>query len=399
MPHPVRSLPVIQNWDCHGCSDCCRTYHVRVTPDEKAAIDGQNWADVPEAVVWDAKNAEFQLNHKPDGACVFLGDDNRCRIHAKFGPLGKPLACRVYPFVPVPCGDHWRAGLRFACPSAAKNEGANFAAHLAEIQRHVADMEVGVMPAAPELQPGQNAAWPDLTRFADAVLFLLAKPDPVERKLRRVLNLARLCRAAKFEAVRGPRLGEFLKLVLPEVNALPVEPPPGWVGRMVFRQLVALYARKDVGLSRGRMAEGGVFGRLAAGWGFARGTGRIPRIHGLIPEGTTFVAAEAPAGPLAPDAEELLSRYYRVKVESMQFCGAANHGLNFWDGLDSLIVAFPATLWLARVLGGDVSRALRIVDDNFGYNPLLSRSRQAWAVQLLNAKRELPKLVAWYGGA
>ena len=60
------------------------------------------------------------LNHRADGGCVFLGADNLCRIHGKFGSAAKPLACRIYPFLLVPAGDHWNLGLRLACPSAAR---------------------------------------------------------------------------------------------------------------------------------------------------------------------------------------------------------------------------------------------------------------------------------------
>ena len=66
MPLPVKSLPVVQNWDCHGCGDCCKTYHVRVSDVEKARIESQNWAtDLPgvEPIVWDRHEKGFRLNH------------------------------------------------------------------------------------------------------------------------------------------------------------------------------------------------------------------------------------------------------------------------------------------------------------------------------------------------
>ena len=90
MPMPVKSLPVIQRWDCRGCGDCCKTYHVRVTDAERARIEGQGWADDSEMkdvepVVWDRQLGEYRLNHTAEGACVFYGPDGRCRIHAKFG--------------------------------------------------------------------------------------------------------------------------------------------------------------------------------------------------------------------------------------------------------------------------------------------------------------------------
>ena len=122
MPLPVRSLPVVQKWSCHGCSDCCRTYHVRVTDTERERIAKMDFLDHPgmagvEPIVYDKKVKGYRLNHRADGACVLLDPDNKCRIHAKFGRAGKPIACRIYPFMLVPVGDHWRVGLRFACPS------------------------------------------------------------------------------------------------------------------------------------------------------------------------------------------------------------------------------------------------------------------------------------------
>src|SRR5437867_13126954 len=59
----------------------------------------------------------------PICACVFLGADNRCRIHAKFGSAAKPLACRIYPFMLIPAGEQWRLGLRFACRSEERRVG------------------------------------------------------------------------------------------------------------------------------------------------------------------------------------------------------------------------------------------------------------------------------------
>src|SRR2546425_7637363 len=54
---------------------------------------------------------------------------------SKFGSAAKPLACRVYPFMLVPAGDHWRIGLRFACPEAAAGRGRPLGQHIGEIGR------------------------------------------------------------------------------------------------------------------------------------------------------------------------------------------------------------------------------------------------------------------------
>ena len=427
MPLPVRSLTVLQNWDCQGCSACCRHYHVSVSPEELARIESQGWDREPEfqgtpLVVrtggWFSK-ASYRLNHRADGACVFLGPDNRCRIHARHGAAAKPLACRVYPYMLVPAGDHWNFGLRFACPAAADNAGRPLSEHLGEAGEFAAAMETDIGTATlagppPPLQGSQRVSWSDLSRIITAISKVLAnRDDAVERRWRKVLFLVQMLRPAKLDgkgdakkAVTGGRLSELLHVLSlvaeDEVPATGDAPRPGWVGRMVFRPLVALYARKDTGPDRGT-AQVGLARRFVAGVRFARGKGTVPRVHAAIPS-ATFADADKPFGRLSEQADSLLTRWARVKVESGQFCGPTNFGLAVWDGLESLAAAFAAAMWLGRILAAgarpvdeSLTLAVRIADDNFGFNKLLGSARQKFALRLLAVKGELPKLVAWYG--
>ena len=48
------------------------------------------------------------------------------------------------------------------------------------------------------------------------------------------------------------------------------------MGRVLFRTLLAVYARKDLGQYRGPATQGGL-GRMLAGWRFVRGKGRVPQ--------------------------------------------------------------------------------------------------------------------------
>src|ERR1051325_595483 len=128
MSVPLRNLPLIQNWDCHACSDCCRIEAV-ITDAEKQRIEALELANDPEVapkpwfepVGWGAKN--WRLTHRPEGGCVFLTTANRCRPQERFGADAKPFVCRLFPFVLIPAGNHWRVGMRFSCPSAAANRG------------------------------------------------------------------------------------------------------------------------------------------------------------------------------------------------------------------------------------------------------------------------------------
>jgi len=417
MPLPVRPLPTVQKWDCQGCSDCCRTYSVGVSDAERARIDAQKWDELPELkgvlpTIYDPSIGGHRMNHTADGACVLLGPDNRCRIHAKFGSAAKPMACRIYPFVLVPAGDHWRLGIRFSCPAAATNEGRPLTEQGADAKEYAGLMEADAGDKfrdrpVPPLQPGQVLPWQDLIRFTNAVLGLLSDDAaPLELRLRRVAGLIDFCKKASFEKVTGPRLGEFLEIAVAmaadDTSADPeAVPKPGWVGRMLFRQMLAVYARKDNGPNKG-VASRGKWTRLRAGWRFARGRGRVPKLHGRFPT-TTFAVAETQTGGLSAAGQALLTRFYRVKVESMQFVGPTNHHRPFWLGLESLLLTFPVILWLARVFASDgrdpdecLLEAVRLVDDSFGFNKMLGSGRQNWAVGTLAGRGELARLIAWY---
>src|SRR5262249_28142361 len=143
MPLPIRHLPVVQNWDCHVCGTCCKEYVVTVTDEEKRRIEAQGWDRVNDlegrapfvrhgpssarpGACW-ARGG--RANNRPDGSCVFLSEQGRCRVHERHGYETKPLPCRLFPFVLVPTGDHWSVGLRYACPSAAANKGRPLPEH------------------------------------------------------------------------------------------------------------------------------------------------------------------------------------------------------------------------------------------------------------------------------
>jgi lysine-N-methylase len=352
----------------------------------------------------------YRLSHRSDQGCIFLSPDNRCRIHERFGPDAKPLACRLFPFLLVPTGDHLRVGIRYACPSGAENRGRPLSEHLADLTRLAGQFEKhqGIEKKAlppPPLQGRQRVDWPDLLRFADALAGLLAdRRDRLERRLRKCLQLTHLCRQARFDSVRGKRLDEFLEVLAKtldnDVPASPADlPAPGWIGRILLRQLVAMYGRKDRGKQIG-LARQGRIALLRSGSRFALGQGLVPRINTLI--GTvTFAEVEATAGELPLVAEAVLERYYLVKVSSMQFCGPTNFHLPLWDGLESLALTYPMVVWLARAmrpapLEQAIVNALSIVDDHFGYNPILRRARYQLPRQILAAQGELPRLVAWY---
>lgn len=422
MTLPIRHLPVVQNWDCHASGDCCRQgYIVSLTDEERKRIEAQGWdrdrdLDGLEPFVryGPLGRRRWRLGQRADGACVFLGENGRCRIHERFGYDTKPLPCRLFPFILIPAGNEWRVGMRYACPSAAGNLGRPLADHDPALnafadelvrQAGLAPRPDGTLTPPPRLHGSVTVDWPDLLRIVQTLLDILRhRTDPLERRLRKCLALAAEMRKADLRHVSGSQLGELLKVLRGTVDAtttpnLMTLPPPGWVGKVLFRQAVALFTRKDNGPSRGPDGRG-FAARFAAAVHFARGVGRVPRMHVALPV-TTFEEVERPRGPMPLEAEAVLERYYQTKVGSLQFCGPAMFGVPFWEGFEILAATYPVVLWVARALQHvprqeAVTKALTVVDDHFGFNRVLGTLRQRISFRILASTGELEKLMGWY---
>jgi lysine-N-methylase len=419
MSLPVRPLPVVQSWDCHQSGSCCKEYRIVLSEDEARRIEEQGWTaeelggdpPVVEAGWWWRR--EKRLGSRGAEGCVFLSESGRCRIHEKFGYEAKPLPCRLFPFALYPAGGHWRVGVRFACPSAAANLGRQVTEYSGELQAWAQELTAreglsarpdGSLAPPPLLDDGTRLSWPDTLALADAAFKILRDPrSPVERRVRKLLHLAGSMKQARLEGVTGPRLVELLELLSGAAEAeVPARPEqveaPTWLGRVLFRQAAAVYTRKDQGPRRGAPLRS-VLGRLGAAWSFLWGRGPVPRLHQVIPE-ATFEEAEAPRGPLPREAEAVLERYFAVKVWSLQFC-SSRKGPPFWEGLESLLLICPLALWLSRLFR-DVPRekavvtALTVLDDHFGYNPVLYSLRQRMGLRILAWRGDLARLTAWY---
>jgi len=415
MSVPLRGLPLLQNWDCHSCSDCCRIEAV-ITDEEKRRLEALPLANDPEVAPkpWFAPvgrgNRNWKLTHRPDGGCVFLTTGNRCRIQERFGADAKPFVCRLFPFVLIPAGNHWRVGMRFSCPSAAANRGRPVAdaekelVHLSLLlEQHVGRSAESAPP--PLLRAGQRLSWPDVCRVVQLLVEIVQdRSDRLERRLRKCLAVARVCEQTEFDALQGNRLSKYLRAVHNAVEAeVPREaadlpPPDRLFGGVLFRALLAIYARGDRDVYRASGVRRRL-GRVLAGWRFVRGCGPVPLVNEFLPE-TSFQEAERRGG-LFPEMDETLERYYLVKLNSLQFCGPPNFGLPLLAGLDSLVLTLPMILWLRRAFTDQppvkaVQQAIQLVDNHFGGDRMLGFPHIQYLVRILAERGELEKLVAWY---
>ena len=329
-------LPVLQNWNCHNCGGCCRQHLIEVTEVERQRILDQNWTaedGVHQPVLtWHSGplwRKRYRLTHTADGGCVFLDARGMCRIHAKFGEAAKPLPCRIYPYAFHPAGKSFAVSLRFSCPSVVANKGTPVSRQPSELKR----LAEAVIPRTasqrppPLLTSNDRVDWPDLLSFVEALDHTLADPAvPLVVKVVRALTWTTLVGQSSFEKIRGPQIREMIGLLMEAARVdLPVLPEkipePSPMGRLYFRTLVAQYARKDTVAD----LSSGLWDRwrlLRAILKFTRGQGDIPPLQ-PGQKAVPFASLEPSFGPLEPAAEEILTRYFRVKIQGLHFCGPA----------------------------------------------------------------------------
>ena len=387
-----------------------------ITDEEKHRIEALDLANDPEVAPkpWFAPvgrgSQKWKLTHRRDGGCVFLTTGNHCRLQERFGAEVKPFVCRLFPFVLIPAGNHWRVGMRFSCPSVAANSGRPVAdaekdlVHLSHLLEQHAGRSADSAPP-PLLQAGQQLSWPDVCRVVQVLVEIVQdRSDRLERRLRKCLAVARVGGQTQFDGLQGNRLSKYLQAVRNAVEmevpreAVDLPPPDQLLGRVLFRTHLAIFARRD----RDVYGASGIrrrLGRVLAGWRFVRGHGPVPRVNEFLPK-TSFEELERSSG-LLPEMDETLERYYVVKLNSLQFCGPPNFDLPLWAGLESLVLTLPMILWLRRAFTDQspvnaVQQAILLVDDHFGGNPMLGFPHIQYLLRTLAQRGELEKLVAWY---
>lgn len=417
MAGPRLELPLLQNWSCHNCGGCCRQHAIEITDEERRRIERQGWtaADgIPsgQPVVERISGQRYRLAHQPDGACIFLDEQGLCRIHAKFGEKAKPLACRLYPYAFHPAGKKVALSLRFSCPSVVANRGTPVLKQSDELRRlaqEVVPQGAERIPP-PSVSAGERLDWPDFLRIVEALDATFAEPEPpLLVRLLRALFWVNLVGQATFEKIKGPRVDELLGILrAAAIDEVPTDLPeisePSRTGRTQFRLLVAQYARKDT-FADVRSGWRGRWKLFRAAIGFTRGKGLVPPLQEVF-QPVPFAALEAPFGGLPAGADELLTRYFRVKIQGLHFCGPAYYDQPLADGFQGLALMYPVTLWLARWLAAsdgrttlqldDVARALAIADHHHGYSPALGQFHARRRVRILHQLGDIPRLCVWY---
>lgn len=405
---PLRiDAPGFQNWACHGCTECCRGgMYIELSAAEKARIESQGWTKetgVDPASMIVAENGRFRLGHSPDGACVFL-EGSKCRIHARFGEAAKPIACRLFPLAFHPAGKKVLAGLRFSCPSAITNQGKPLSQQMPEmlaIAKEIVPEDFSEIPA-PAVVTESGLEWADLLQYVTWLDKYISDPNkPMAAKLRDALSWLDKLKSSAFDQVSGPDADVIFKSLADLVRAEKTPSPgaPSFIGRVLFRTLVFVYLRRDTVAD----LQGGSPLRFGTLWAMLKYSGglAVPKLPG---DNRTVLCrdVEKAFGPLPAEAEALLTRFFRLKIQSLHFCGRAYYDVPLMEGFQSLALLYAVIHWIARwraavagrttLIADDVATAIKLADHHHGYSPALGSASARRRVQLLAQRGDIIKL-------
>ncbi len=116
---PIRTAPGARH-TCRLCAHSCHNYTVVLSELEARRLALDEWRPLLHKVPDDLplvqrQGAQYILNKRPDGACVFLGADGLCVIHKESHPESKPLACQMFPLQAVQAPDGVYLSLNSGC--------------------------------------------------------------------------------------------------------------------------------------------------------------------------------------------------------------------------------------------------------------------------------------------
>jgi lysine-N-methylase len=411
----LRTLPIIEHWDCHNCGICCYGNIIRLDDDDLARLKAQRWDEHPEyrGKRTIARHGLFKktytLVQRPDGGCVFLTPQGRCRIHEVHGYDAKPRICKTFPLQIVPIENGALLTTRRSCPSAAADKGRPVAEHVANVEKLVgSDLERAAGQRPPRIISRLGRDWADTRQVTGALERLMTdRRFPLVRRLIHGLQFCQLitdCRRRKLEALKSPEFGELMAIL--EAAALEGagrwfsdrQPPKRWAAAL-FRQAGGEYLQPHPRLTTRPTWRQRI--RLArTAWSFARGKGRLPQMVSGF-RGETFAELESPLGALATDIMTPLDAYFETHIMSGRYAALGYRAWPIVEGFRAAALSFAVALWLFRWACGTEPTADEIIpiiaclDRSQGYAPLVG-VRHRRRVNTLAQDGQIERLVAWY---
>ena len=207
-----------------------------------------------------------RIRKRADGACGFLSDDNRCRIHEELGAARKPLTCRLFPYAFHPAADGVVVTASFGCPTIIANQGSLISADASRAGIESLRKEwFAVHPwhaPLPRLVKGRSIDARSSRILRESWLAMLTRDNgDIRDNIRRIAASIDDLTRSRVLALADDDFQQYISLTVPHAAAKPDAPSarePGRIGRLMQRGFLYAVAaiRADLeqpGRSRARL--------------------------------------------------------------------------------------------------------------------------------------------------
>jgi Fe-S-cluster containining protein len=326
-----------ERYHCHSCGRCCRRWKIPVDADRVQRLRRHDWTryGIPDPFV---RSADGYFLRMVGDRCVFLDDNQKCRIHSDLSYEEKPAACRAFPLHLATINGVTAARLSFYCPAVCANDGILLSRQsrwLTTTLREAGDI---VRREPLTLDGTTPVSWSDQASIERRLLSLLQNTD---------LSMAdRLCAGTGFlrrltthsTAVRSRSIAAFCA----ETPDLPELLREGRLGgsRSEGRTVLSLFLGQDTvsGALRHRMGQ--FFNVRLAGMGL------VPLSSGSMRARARFSQIQRLAFSPSLEAAGLIDRYILSKIQSGRYL-MGNASIR--SGWQLLGVGFAILSLLARL--------------------------------------------------
>lgn len=329
-PHGIR-------FDCSGCANCCLEWPVPITGKDLERISKLPFSDP--AVNFKAlksRHENFQsfshtLEKRSDGRCSFLSEDKLCSLHKDFGVESKPSMCRLFPYSFTVTPDAVRASLSFASSAVLLNSGTLLCR---QTEHLAAQFQIFQSLFEPNAQ-----LWHKL-QIIDGWALSFEEFQKIERHFESFIY------GASYAEEKVPRdvCGQFDKMSALLLESLPdprqaerepgLESRPKIVDQILLKHLERLYFPDDLFANEKFDLDAQLFLQeiVSAPQVVSFGQGKSERrFSDLI---------KIRLGRLSDELEELLDRFFYVRIFARLYFGPGFHHLSLLAGVHHLQILY-----------------------------------------------------------
>lgn len=200
-----------------------------------------------------------RIRKRADGACGFLSDTSRCRLHEQLGATKKPLTCRLFPYSFHPTADGIVVKASFGCPTIVANTGPLSGTGESLIALETLRKEwfaTNSPPASPRLLvKGRTINARSSRLLRDNLIAMLSREDDIKSNIRRIAATIDDLTRSRVLSLSDEDFAEYIALTVPHAASKADAPPshmPPWNAKLLqYGFLYAVAALRSESLHRG----------------------------------------------------------------------------------------------------------------------------------------------------